>query len=488
MTAQPTIEPPADPPALSLVRPSAQPRADVAGWVHATGEAVAGLRARLDAPGTTVTGSDVQAIERVARCLDAARLTALARVDAAGVADPSGAASTGAWYARATRSDTADAASQVHLARSLDDGLDSTREAMADGSLSADHARVIARAMTNLPDDVTPTDRDRIERHLVAQARTLDPARLRRVARRLLEAIDRPAEDVDAHHGDTLREEEERARARTRLTMRDNHDGTTSGHFTIPTFAAAALRKIIQQMTAPRRQRTHGTPDAATAAPGKGASDRGAADSAGSHGTFFRDQSGSGPTCRPASEYTTTDGEVDGKAMATDWAHAHGLAFVSLLERLPTDHLSHKVAATVVVTVDLDKLVTSLGAAGVDTGTEISAADARRLACTAGILPAVLGGTSVPLDLGRSTRLFSEAQRVALAGLYDTCAVDGCDRPYAWCEIHHINPWADGGGTTLDNAVPACSFHHHRLDNPDYHHTIHTDTHGRKTIHLHRRT
>jgi hypothetical protein len=141
-----------------------------------------------------------------------------------------------------------------------------------------------------------------------------------------------------------------------------------------------------------------------------------------------------------------------------------------------------------VVTLDLAHLVTGLGAAGTDTGTDISAADARRLACAAGIVPAVLGTESLPLDLGRSTRLFTQAQRLALATHYDTCAVDGCDRPYAWCEVHHITPWADGGTTTLANAVPACAFHHHQLDNPDYHHTITTDHHGTKTIHLQRRT
>ncbi len=205
MSAQPSFTAPAPP-----MRPTGLPNpCDVAGWVRAAGDMVAGLRACLDGAGTTVTGSDVQAIERLARRLDAARLAALARVDSARVADQSGAASTGAWYARATRSNAADAASQVNLAKSLDDGLDTTREAMAEGSLSSDHARVIARAIKDLPDDVTPAERDRIERHLVEQARTLDPARLRRAARRALEAIARSAEEVDAHHGDTLRAEEE---------------------------------------------------------------------------------------------------------------------------------------------------------------------------------------------------------------------------------------------------------------------------------------
>ena len=122
----------------------------------------------------------------------------------------------------------------------------------------------------------------------------------------------------------------------------------------------------------------------------------------------------------------------------------YGAAFVELLEHLPTDRLNGKVAATVVVTIDHEQLRESLGAAHLDTGHDLSASEARRLACSAGFLPAVLGGTSLPLDLGRSNRFFTEAQRVALATTYDECAAEGCDRPYAWSELHHEDPWSRG--------------------------------------------
>ncbi|MBL8931488.1 MAG: HNH endonuclease, partial [Kineosporiaceae bacterium] len=101
---------------------------------------------------------------------------------------------------------------------------------------------------------------------------------------------------------------------------------------------------------------------------------------------------------------------------------------------------------------------------------------------------AVLAGGSLPLDLGQQRRLFTENQRLALATLYDTCAIDGCDRPFAWSEIHHLTPFAAGGPTDLSNAVPACAFHHHKLDDPAYEHTVLTDAHGRHTITLRRRT
>ncbi len=412
----------------------------VAGRVAAAVESVVALQACLDLPTVSVTGEDVRAIERLARRVDAARLAALAAVDVAGIGGGSGMSGTAAWLAKATRADGAAAAREVGLARALDRGLNATRAALSDGELSGEHARVIAKAVRDLPSDVTPGERAQVENDLVAKAKNLDPARLRRAARRALDALDRPNAEADAHEDKTLRREEERARAAARFTMHDNGDGTTSGHFTVPTLAASILRKILEQMTAPRRM----TPD--------------------------------------------ERGGVDGAATGTDWAHAQGLAFTELLERLPTDHLSGKVAATVVVTLSWERLLAGLGAAKVDTGIDLSAGEARRLACGAGIVPAVLGTGSLPLDLGRSSRLFTEAQRVALATVYDTCAAEGCDRPYAWTELHHETPWSYGGNTDRKDAVPACRCHHGRLHDPRYEHVITTDATGKKTITFTRRT
>ncbi len=140
------------------------------------------------------------------------------------------------------------------------------------------------------------------------------------------------------------------------------------------------------------------------------------------------------------------------------------------------------------VTLDHDRLKASLGAAHLDTGHDLSASEARRLACGAGIVPAVLDGQSQVLDLGRSQRFFTEAQRVALALKYDTCAADDCDRPYAWTEHHHEDPWASGGRTDLDRAVPLCGYHHRRIHDRGFHHRIRRDDSGRKRVSFVKRT
>jgi hypothetical protein len=141
-----------------------------------------------------------------------------------------------------------------------------------------------------------------------------------------------------------------------------------------------------------------------------------------------------------------------------------------------------------VITIDHDRLRAGVGAAHADTGHDLSAAQTRRLACNAGLLPAVLGGTSLPLDLGRTDRFFTEHQRVALAMPYDTCAAVDCDRPYAWSELHHEDPWAAGGRTDMRLAVPLCGHHHRRIHDPHYEHRVDTSLHGTKTVTFTRRT
>ena len=115
-----------------------------------------------------------------------------------------------------------------------------------------------------------------------------------------------------------------------------------------------------------------------------------------------------------------------------------------------------------VVTIGLYALRSGLGAALLPTGDVISAEAARRLACDARLIPAVLDTAGMPLDLGRARRLFTPTQRRALILRDGGCAFPGCDRPPQWCECHHCVHWADGGPTDVGNGVLLCG-HHHRL-------------------------
>ena len=159
---------------------------------------------------------------------------------------------TGAWLSKATRTTGAVAAGQVALAGALET-LPATGAALRDGVVSAEHAVVIAAATRQLPASLGAEDRAVVEAGLVEQATRLDPAALRKKARRALELV-ASREEADRHHDHVLREEEARARDKTRLTLHDNRDGTVTGHFTVPTLAGAILKKIHRAtgLTTPR--------------------------------------------------------------------------------------------------------------------------------------------------------------------------------------------------------------------------------------------
>jgi hypothetical protein len=82
------------------------------------------------------------------------------------------------------------------------------------------------------------------------------------------------------------------------------------------------------------------------------------------------------------------------------------------------------------------------------------------LACDAEIARVVLGPAGEVLDLGRTSRLPSPAQRRALAVRDGGCVFPGCDRPPGWCQAHHRRHWVDGGRTDLGNLLLLCAFHH----------------------------
>lgn len=117
--------------------------------------------------------------------------------------------------------------------------------------------------------------------------------------------------------------------------------------------------------------------------------------------------------------------------------------------------------ATINVTIDYLSLLGRLDKSGITAhGMPISAANVRRMACNADIIPAVLGTKGELLDLGRTSRGFSKAQRKALAIRDRGCTVPGCHRSAATSEAHHVKPWSEGGETSVDNGLLICEYHH----------------------------
>ncbi len=345
-------------------------------------------------------------------------LTLLAEAERRRLAKRLGATGTDAWAAGLTGTTRGVMAGGIWLARLLHERYDATREAFAAGGINQAQARVIVRAAERLPKTVTDQERTAAEAGLVAKAvHGMDPKGLRRAARRMLDqAATLTKQQVDAHEADQLEQEEKRADRDSTFAMWQNQDGTWSGKFTIPDLHASLLRAFLERLCSPKM--------------------------------LSRNHAGD----------TVTDPSVE---TGVNYYEKQGRAFTELIEHLPTEGFGRG-GIGVMVHLDYQHLLDGLASARLDTGIDITAGQARRLACTAGIIPTVLDGDSVVLDLGRSQRLHTASQARALSVRYETCAAEGCQRPFAWCDIHHPHPWSHGGTTDLANALPLCGWHHRR--------------------------
>lgn len=347
------------------------------------------------------------------------------------VADAEGHRDVAAWLTHRTRAADSTNRRAQRLASAVERRWQRVGSGLVSGEVNLDQAHVIVRCLGDLSTglredaDVAPeVARDvvaRAEAHLVGQAAHFGPAQLKRLGRRILEVV---APDLaDDAERKALDEEERRARRLTSLTTQRLGDGTTLVKARVPDAVADRLQTCLEAFTNPRQQ-------------------------------------------------SGADGEPCSLGKKVPYDVRLGRAFCSLLEGLDPSRLPiHGGDATrVVVTIDLDTLLTGLGVATTDSGHRITAGEARRLACTAGIIPAVLGSASEPLDLGRTARLFTAAQRRALALRDGECRADGCTIPAAWTEAHHLDPWSAGGSTDVTNGLLLCSHHHHRIHDDRYLH------------------
>jgi len=157
-------------------------------------------------------------------------------------------------------------------------------------------------------------------------------------------------------------------------------------------------------------------------------------------------------------------GQINADILATLVKHANGC-----------DKATTRPKTTVVVRIDEAALRAGAGIATCD-GLEgpMSVETLRRMAVDAEFLPVVMGGASLPLDVGRARRPFTPAQSIALGERDKGCAM--CHNPLPWCDKHHIEFWSRGGKTDLLNGVHLCVGCHHRVHDCGW--IVEVDAHG----------
>ncbi len=337
-----------------------------AGLDTARGAGLAGVGE--DELGTLV--SVLAVIESQAAAL---RLAVLAEAEARQVAAKAAVTGTDAWAASLTGDTREAAAGGLRIARLLAEKYPHTREAYAAGLLRTAQVRVIVNAAEQAPPEATAEQVSAAEEILVAKAtgagtrtgRPMNARRLRQAARRMFDPLDHDL--ADRHEAILLGRESAHARRETSLMLGDNGDGTWTGKFTIPELHGSLLRQALDRLTAPRR--------------------------------LGRNRGG-----QPVVDESAAQGDHGGLG---GW-EAAGQALCELIEHLPTTGWQGANAMTFLVTIPLDQLAAPAGSPGagrLDTGIHVDAGELRRLACEAGHVPAVLGGDSKALDLGRRSRL-----------------------------------------------------------------------------------
>jgi hypothetical protein len=117
---------------------------------------------------------------------------------------------------------------------------------------------------------------------------------------------------------------------------------------------------------------------------------------------------------------------------------------------------------------DVDSEEPTRGQSALADGPRVSAETSRRLACDASRIVMTHAGDGSVLDVGRKTRTVPPALRRALEHRDGSCRFPGCSNRAAFCDAHHVEHWADGGETRLENLVLLCRWHHRFVHEEGY--------------------
>jgi len=347
------------------------------------------------------------ALSRAARHLDAARAHVLAELAARGTTDTEFGMRTPNWLAQQLKDPTGLCGQAVRRAKMCRVTLTRADEALCAGRIGAEHVRVLVEAAENprITDDIAA-----LQEQLIERACEVNFARWRNEMSALINLLDQDgAFDPAAEH--------ERQRQRQRGTVSAGLDGLTRFDIELTGADAVTARAALESQA-----------------------DR----------IFNRYQA---------------DREHSPDIPLPTRAQLLAQAFVGLC-RLGTAReigASTPARPEVVLVVRADQP----DRATLGDGTIIATTAITQLLTDALWRAALVDEHGVVLNLGRTRRLASTDQRRALTIRDGGCVFPGCDMPMDWTDIHHVQPWDDGGPTNQANLAPLCRHHHtvtHRRD------------------------
>lgn len=286
------------------------------------------------------------------------------------------------------------------------------------GLLSVDAADAIRRGL-GTPDTGTSRESlDSVAAHILAESAGRTPEALYRAARAARDDLD--VAGIAAR---------ERSRRDGRyLRIRQREDGMVTGSFALDQEEGHLLVSAMHTILAPRR---------------------------------------GGPRFVSESERTRADAIIADPRSNDQLAADTFADLIRLAVDADPGHLfgSHRPGVQVVVTAA--DLATGIGSGRIDGTPEAIPIDTvRRHACANGLIGILFSPDGQPLDVGRTQRLFTSRQRLALSARDGGCRFPDCARPPSYCEAHHIDHWhRDSGATDVQDGVLLCRHHHMLIHN-----------------------
>lgn len=389
-------------------------------------------------------------LEQITRATAAIRSGALAEAETTKAWTADGQRTLSQWVSATTGASRSTAAREVNRSKSLHEDLPATRKALAQGTISSDHADAIARNCTKTNALRTRlSDTKRGEAYLVQQAEQLDATRFAKVAKAW-------AIETDPQGADRAWREES---AQDDLSLTPTNDGyRLHGRFTAVKGAllaealashmgrkdASDTRTVNQRRAAALISLAHQSLDAGFQMPASRI--RPHLTITMGYRTLKSLVEATGPSIPPAFSRGEAAGIDPAQVDPAQWAR----------QWQPGD--DHSISTT----LNYD-LLRGVPPATLSDGTPIPPVVLSRLACESQLTRVVFGPQSTILDAGRQKRIFSPSQTRAIIARDRHCQYPGCDEGPEFGEIHHSLEWYKHNGTThVDLGLLLC-WHHHGL-------------------------
>ncbi|MEV0295981.1 DUF222 domain-containing protein [Nocardia sp. NPDC050710] len=294
--------------------------------------------------------------------------------------------------------------------------LPATAAAQADGAISADHARSIAAVMKRVPGSTSDADFRAAEQILADFARASSPDDIPRIGEAILARL-----DPDGH----LTDERDRQRMRGITIGRQRADGMSPVRGEITPTLRALLDPVVAKLGRPGVNNPE-DPDS------------------------------------PCGDYESVDRDTLAAAAQRDARtsaqRTHDALLALLQPGVAPDALGrHRgLPVSTILTMSVTEVEKAAGVATTATGGTVPLPEALKLAERSQPFLMVFNHDGVPLHLGKTKRLATAEQRMALIAAVRGCSRPGCDAPASLCAIHHVTEWGKGGPTDIGNETLAC--------------------------------